>query len=55
MSSKHQFSNNTIILFATQYKNDNTVFIGLLQCLAVLRCCELFVSGKLNIKYESAM
>jgi len=26
------------------------LFIGVLQCLAVLRCCELFVSGKLSIK-----
>ena len=26
------------------------LFVGVLQCLAVLRCCELFVSGRLNIK-----
>jgi len=26
------------------------LFIGGLQCLAVLRCCEVFVSGRLNIK-----
>jgi len=25
------------------------LFIGVLQCLAVLRCCDLFVSGRLNI------
>jgi len=25
------------------------LLIGVLQCLAVLRCCEVFVSGKLNI------
>jgi len=24
------------------------LFIGVFQCLAVLRCCELFVSGNLN-------
>jgi len=30
------------------------LFIGVLQCLAVLCCCELFVSGRLNIKDESS-
>jgi len=34
-----------MILYATKCKNDNTVFIGVLQCLAVLLCCELFVSA----------
>jgi len=37
-SLDYQYSNNTIILR-----------IIILQCLAVLRCCDLFVSGRLNI------
>ena len=28
---------------------DNIAFIGVLLCLVVLRCCELLVSGRLNI------
>jgi len=31
------------------------LFIGVLQGLPVLRCCELIVSGELNIKLESAV
>ena len=42
--------NDTIIFFATQLKMAILLFIGVLQCLAVLCCCELFVSGRLNIK-----
>jgi len=30
------------------------LFIGVLWCLAVLDCCKFFVSGRLNIKQESA-
>jgi len=30
------------------------LFIGVLQCLAVLRCCELFASRRLDVKWESA-
>jgi len=26
------------------------LFIGCVQCLVVMRCCELFVSGGLDIK-----
>ena len=31
------------------------LFIGVLQCVAVLHCCELFVSERLNIKQESSV
>ena len=45
----YQYSNNTIILFVTQYKNDNTAFYrcAVCDCLALLRA---FVSGRLNTK-----
>jgi len=33
-----------------QYSLLRNIRIIILQCLAVLRCCELFVSGRLNIK-----
>jgi len=45
----YQFSNNTIILFATQYKNDNTAFIDFLHCLAILRAfCQWKIEQKVR-------
>jgi len=48
----YQHSNNTIILFATQNKNDNT---AVHRTPAMSGGLARFLSGKLNIKLESAV
>jgi len=48
-------SSNTIILFATQSKNDNTAFHRHSAVSGGLVLLRVFVSGRLNIKCESAV
>jgi len=48
-SDSYQYRNNMIILFATQLRMTILLCIGVLQYLAVLRCCELFVSSRFNM------
>jgi len=46
----HLYSNNTIIFLLRSIRMAILLFIEVLQCLVILRCCELFASGSLNVK-----